>query len=68
MARLEVGWRVRSCSNASRPWSRFAGKEGFLVDPDNAVVRAEKQDDVGVVVFGALDDAVAAAKDLQARL
>ena len=24
MGRLEVGWPVRSCSNASRPWSRFA--------------------------------------------
>jgi hypothetical protein len=41
------------------------GQEGFLADPDNAVVRAEKQDDFDVVVFGALDDAVAAAKDLQ---
>jgi glutaminase len=44
------------------------GKEGFLVDPDNAVVRAENQDDFDAVVFGALDDAVAAAKVLLARL
>jgi glutaminase len=44
------------------------GKEGFLVDPDNAVVRAENQDEFDAVVFGALDDAVAAAKVLQARL
>jgi glutaminase len=44
------------------------GKEGFLVDPDNAVLRAENQDDFGALVFGALDDAVAAAKVLQARL
>ncbi|MCW2652289.1 MAG: Glutaminase [Mycobacterium sp.] len=44
------------------------GKEGFLVDPENAVARAEKQDDFDVVVFGALNDAVAAAEDLQARL
>jgi len=43
------------------------GKEGFLVDPDNAVVRPEKQDDFDTVVFVALDDAVATAKDLQAR-
>jgi len=43
------------------------GKEGFLVDPDNAVVRSEKQGDFDAVVFGSLDDAVAAAKDLQAR-
>ena len=38
------------------------GKEGFLVDPDNAVVRAENQDDFDALVFGALDDAVAAAR------
>jgi hypothetical protein len=44
------------------------GNEGFLVDPDNAVVRAENQDDFDAVVFGALDEAVAAAKALQARL
>jgi hypothetical protein len=44
------------------------GKEGLLVDPDNAVVRAENRDDFDAVVFGALDDAVAAAKVLQARL
>jgi glutaminase len=44
------------------------GKEGFLVDPDNAVVRSEKRDHFDAVVFGALDDAVAAAKDLQARI
>jgi glutaminase len=44
------------------------GKEGFLVDPDNAVARAENQDEFDAVVFGALDDAVAAAKVLQARL
>ena len=41
------------------------GKEGFLVDPDNAVVRAENRDDFDAVVFGGLGDAVAAAKDLQ---
>jgi glutaminase len=44
------------------------GKEGLLVDPDNAVVRAENRDDFDAVVFGALDDAVDAAKALQARL
>ena len=44
------------------------GKEGFLVDPDNAVVRAENRDDFDAVVFGGLGDAVAAAKDLQIGL
>jgi glutaminase len=44
------------------------GKKGLLVDPDNAVVRAENRDDFDAAVFGALDDAVAAAKVLQAAL
>jgi glutaminase len=44
------------------------GKEGLLVDPDNAVVHAESRDDFDAVVFGALDDAVAAAKVVQAAL
>jgi glutaminase len=44
------------------------GKNGLLVDPDNAVVRAENRDDFDAAVFGALDDAVAAAKVLQAAL
>ena len=44
------------------------GKEGLLVDPDNAVVHAENRDDFHAVVFGVLGDAVAAAKALQAAL
>jgi hypothetical protein len=44
------------------------GKAGLLVDPDNAVVHAENRDDFDAAVFGALDDAVAAAKVLQAAL
>jgi len=44
------------------------GKECLLVDPDNAVVRAENRDDFDAVVFGALEGAVAAAKVLQAAL
>jgi glutaminase len=44
------------------------GKKGLLVDPDNAVVHAENRDDFDAAVFGALDDAVAAAKVLQAAV
>jgi glutaminase len=44
------------------------GKAGLLVDPDNAVVHAENRDDFDAAVFGALDDAVAAAKVLQAAV
>jgi glutaminase len=44
------------------------GKDGFLVDPGNAVLQAGRSDDFDAIVFDALDDAVAAAKGLQARL
>ncbi|MDT7770210.1 MAG: glutaminase, partial [Mycobacterium sp.] len=59
---------ARSLLAGMRGTLSSVGKEGFLVDPENAVARAEKQDDFDVVVFGALNDAVAAAEDLQARL
>jgi glutaminase len=44
------------------------GKDGFLVDPGNAVLQAGRSDDFDAIVFDALNDAVAAAKGLQARL
>ena len=42
-----------------------AGKEGFLVDPDNAVVRPASQEDFDAIVFNTLDDAVIAAQEFR---
>jgi glutaminase len=39
-----------------------AGKEGYLVDPDGKVVRADRQQVFDAVVFRSLDDAVGAAE------
>ena len=44
-----------------------AGKEGFLVDPDNAVVRPVRhsQQTYDAIVFHTLDDAVIAAQEFR---
>ena len=42
-----------------------AGKEGFLVDPDNTVVPAASQQGYGAIVFGTLDEAVSAAQEFR---
>ena len=42
-----------------------AGKEGFLVDPDNAVVQPASQEDYDAIVFHTLDDAVIAAQEFR---
>ncbi|WP_102141981.1 glutaminase A [Mycobacterium hubeiense] len=39
-----------------------AGKEGFLVDPDNKVVRPASEQDYDAVLFSTLDDAAEAAR------
>jgi hypothetical protein len=63
-----MNFTATSCSQAPNRCcaGSSVGKEGLLVDPDNALVHAESRDDFDAVVFGALDDAVAAAKVLQA--
>jgi glutaminase len=42
-----------------------AGKEGFLVDPDNTVVPAASQQGYGAIVFGTLDEAVSSAQEFR---
>ena len=56
---------ARGLLSGMRAMLRAAGKEGFLVDPDNTVVRPASQEDYDAVVFNTLDDAIGAAQEFR---